>query len=175
MKSSGATKRSGAHTLDPRMPARLSSRGPSRSGFRKLVRARTAAVVILVLLCAGCGGDSKPAAKEPQIGWRRMGAWTGRGNVQSDSFEIASTQWRIKWETTNETPPGAGTFMVRVHSSISGRPLMVAVEPRHGTGKGIALVTEDPRLYHLVIESSAVDWSIQVEEAVVGVPEDPKK
>jgi hypothetical protein len=29
-------------------------------------------------------------------------------------------------------------------------------------------VTEDPRLYHLVIDSDGVDWSIKVEEAVVG-------
>jgi hypothetical protein len=29
-------------------------------------------------------------------------------------------------------------------------------------------VTEDPRLYHLVIDSGGVDWTVQVEEAVVG-------
>ena len=35
-----------------------------------------------------------------------------------------------------------------------------------GNGSGTAYVAEDPRLYHLVIESSGVDWSIAVEEAV---------
>jgi hypothetical protein len=37
-----------------------------------------------------------------------------------------------------------------------------------GDGHGVAYVTEDPRLYHLVVESGGVDWSIKVEEAVVG-------
>jgi hypothetical protein len=56
---------------------------------------------------------------------------------------------------------------VVVHSAVSGRPLQEAVE-HHGDGRGIAYVTEDPRLYHLVINSGGLDWSIKVEEAVVG-------
>ena len=43
-----------------------------------------------------------------------------------------------------------------------------------GNGRGVAYVTEDPRLYHLVIESGGVDWSIAVEEAVVGDVQQPR-
>jgi len=50
--------------------------------------------------------------------------------------------------------------------------LQEAVEHR-GDGRGVAYVTEDPRLYHLVIESSGVDWSIAVEEAVAGEVQSP--
>ena len=39
-----------------------------------------------------------------------------------------------------------------------------------GIGHDIAYVNEDPRLFHLVIESSNEDWSVSVEEGVVGVP-----
>jgi hypothetical protein len=46
---------------------------------------------------------------------------------------------------------------------------MVAVKHR-GTGKDSAYINEDPRLYHLVIDSDYIDWSIAVEEAVVGYP-----
>jgi hypothetical protein len=56
---------------------------------------------------------------------------------------------------------------------VSGRPLQEAVE-HQGDGRGVAYVTEDPRLYHLVITSGGVDWSIQVEEAVVGEVEQPR-
>jgi hypothetical protein len=101
------------------------------------------------------------------VGWRRVGSFSGRGNSQTESFNIESGQWRIKWVTTNEKPAGAGTFQVMVHSAVSGRPMMMAVEHR-GTGRGTAYVNEDPRLYHLVIESSNVDWSVAMEEAVVG-------
>ncbi len=54
-----------------------------------------------------------------------------------------------------------------VHSAVSGRPLKDAVE-QHGNGSGIAYITDDPRLYHLVIDSRGLDWSIAVQEAVVG-------
>lgn len=63
--------------------------------------------------------------------------------------------------------PWAGSFHLVVHSAISGRPLQDAVR-QQGNGHGIAYVSEDPRLYHLVIESSGLDWSVAVEEAVVG-------
>ena len=102
-----------------------------------------------------------------QIGWRPIDSWTGRGDTQTDSFNIESTQWRIKWETKGAAPSGAGSFHVVVHSAVSGRPIAEAVD-HHGDGKGVAYVTEDPRLYHLVIDSSGVDWSIAVEEAVAG-------
>ncbi len=94
--------------------------------------------------------------------------------MQTESFDIASTQWRIKWETKDAASPDVGLFHVVVHSAVSGRPLMDAVEHR-GNGHGIAYVTDDPRLYHLVIDSKGVDWSVAVEEAVVGDVQQPTK
>jgi hypothetical protein len=98
-----------------------------------------------------------------------MASFSGRGDSQTESFDIDSTQWRIKWETKGAASPDAGSFHLVVHSAVSGRPILDAVN-HHGNGHGIAYVTEDPRLYHLVIESSGVDWSVAVEEAVVGNP-----
>jgi hypothetical protein len=97
-----------------------------------------------------------------------VGAWSGREDSQTDSFNIESGQWRIKWTTSNEKTPGEGTFRVTVHSAVSGRPLALAVEHR-GIGHDTAYVNEDPRLFHLVIESHDVDWSLSVEESVLGV------
>jgi hypothetical protein len=87
--------------------------------------------------------------------------------MQTESFDIDSTQWRIKWETKGAAAPGVGSFHMVVHSAVSGRPIMDAVQ-HQGDGHGIAYVTEDPRLYHLVIDSKGVDWYIAVQEAVVG-------
>jgi hypothetical protein len=123
-------------------------------------------LLLAVVAFAACRHESKPRAKQPLIGWRPFESWSGRGNVQTDSFDMMSGEWRIKWKTTNETAPGAGTFRVTVHSAVSGRPLLVAVDHR-GIGHDVAYVNDDPRLYHLVIESSNVDWSIAIEEAVV--------
>jgi len=108
-----------------------------------------------------------------RVGWRPVEKWSGRGSLQTDSFDIGSGQWRIKWETRNETSPDGAIFRVTVHSEVSGRPLAVAIDHR-GTGHGTAYVNEDPRLYHLAIESSGLDWSIAAEEAVVSEATSPK-
>lgn len=118
-------------------------------------------------MLSGCGSAPPPA--KPQVGWRPIVSFSGRGDTQTDSFNMEGGQWRIRWKTSNEDPPGAGTFRLTVHSAISGRPMMAAVD-HNGVGSGVAVVNEDPRLYHLVIDSSAVDWTVSVDEAVVGVP-----
>jgi hypothetical protein len=125
------------------------------------------ALIFAATIAAGCKSAPKPESSHNQIGWRPIGSWSGRGDEQTESFDIGSTQWRIKWETKGAASPGAGSFHVVVHSAVSGRPIQDAI--RHqGDGRGVAYVTEDPRLYHLVIESAGVDWSVSVQEAVVG-------
>jgi hypothetical protein len=140
------------------------------TGTQFTAESRNTIVSVLLLVASAAGGCQSAPHREPharQIGWRPVGSWSGRGDTQTDSFNIESTEWRIKWETKGAASPSSGLFHVVVHSAVSGRPLQEAVEHR-GNGGGVAYVTEDPRLYHLVIDSSGVDWSIAVEEAVVG-------
>jgi len=127
---------------------------------------RSIVAFVLILIAGGCRSPQR-SESHPQIGWRPIGKWSGRGDTQTDSFNIESTQWRIKWETKGAASPGAGSFHLVVHSAVSGRPIQDAVT-QQGDGHGVVYVTEDPRLYHLVIESGGVNWSIAVEEAVVG-------
>jgi hypothetical protein len=134
---------------------------------KSIMAAMRTVLIVAALVSGACRYEPKPAAKPDLVGWRPIGTWSGRGDAQTDSFNIESGQFRIKWATANEKPPGAGRFLLTVHSAVSGRPLMVAVEHR-GNGRDIAYVNEDPRLFHLVIESTAVDWSISVEESVIG-------
>jgi hypothetical protein len=124
-------------------------------------------LLTVTLMAIGCQSETKRVAKPPLVGWRPIGAWSGRGNTQTDSFNIESGQLRIRWETKNEAFPGVGAFKVTVHSAVSGRPIALAVEHR-GDGRDTAYVTDEPRLYHLVIESSDVDWTVVVQEAVTG-------
>jgi hypothetical protein len=127
-------------------------------------------IVFLALFAAwGCRSAPHRTPQPPQVGWRPIGSWSGRGDTQTESFDIESTQWRIKWQTKGAASPGAGSFHLVVHSAVSGRPLADAVT-HQGDGQGIAYVSEEPRLFHLVIESSGLDWTIAVQEAVVGTP-----
>ncbi len=127
------------------------------------------AALLGAIVLPGCGSSpAKQDPKPPQVGWRPIVSFTGRGSEQTESFDIDSTEWRIKWEAKGDAP--AGDFQVIVHSAVSGRPITEAVH-QTGQGHGIAYVTDDPRLYHLVIDSKDLEWSIAVEEAVVGQSE----
>ena len=111
-------------------------------------------------------------AKPPQkhnvaVGWRAVVSFEGSGPSQTESFNIDSGEWRIKWSARSRKSSEPEMLKITVHSAVSGRPLMVAVN-RRGAGHDVAYVNEDPRLYHLVIDSTGVDWSLKIEEAVAG-------
>ncbi len=130
--------------------------------------ALTAALLVPVLFVAAC--NSAPAKPEaPLVGWRHIADFSGRGSTQTESFNIEATQWRIKWEAKGDTNPSTGTLLVMVNSAVSGRPIALGLE-NNGNGKGIAYVTEDPRFYYLVITSENLDWSLSVDEEVLGQP-----
>ena len=124
-------------------------------------------LILAALLTGSCRSQSKPEAKALTVGWRPVGTWSGHGNEQTDSFNIESGQFRVKWETRNEMPPGAGTFKVVAHSGVSGRPIAPVVE-HSGVGLATAYVSDEPRPYFLVIESANVDWSVTVQDGVAG-------
>ena len=84
--------------------------------------------------------------------------------MQTEGF-IGNGSLRVIWETRNEAAPNSGTFGVTVHSGVSGRPLVQAVEHR-GVGRGTAYVSEDPRDFYLLVEAANLDWSVTVEEAI---------
>jgi hypothetical protein len=105
--------------------------------------------------------------------WRSLGSWSGHGLTQTESF-IGNGALRVIWETRNEAAPDTGTFGVTVHSSVSGRPLLQAVEQR-GVGRGTAYVSEDPREFYLVVESSNLEWSVTVEEGISATKAEGKK
>ncbi|MSO56065.1 MAG: hypothetical protein EXQ55_03965 [Acidobacteria bacterium] len=107
--------------------------------------------------------------------WNPLGSWSGRDNAQTESFLSRTGYLRISWETSHETKPAAGRFRLTVFSSISGRPLLTAVNFQ-GVGDDTAYVTEDPRPFYATVESSDVDWKFIVDEGIPAtVEEKPEK
>ena len=80
-----------------------------------------------------------------------------------ESFPSDSGMLRISWKADAITPAAPGGFRVIVHSAISGRPIVVAVDEK-GAGSGTAFVGDEPRMYFISIESQGLDWSLTVEE-----------
>ena len=85
--------------------------------------------------------------------------------MQTDPFISDTGSLRLRWETRNEAAPGTGRFRVTVHSDVSGRPLILAVEAS-GVGRDTAYVIEDPRSFFLAVESANVDWTVAADEGV---------
>jgi hypothetical protein len=85
--------------------------------------------------------------------------------MQTEPFLSDTGSLRISWQTSNEAAAGTGTFRVTLHSDVSGRPLLVAVDAR-GVGRDVAYVSEDPRQFFLAVESTNVDWTVAADEGV---------
>jgi hypothetical protein len=128
------------------------------------IRVRRLAVLGAAVFAVSCR-DAAPPAGEASVVWRPLGSWSGRGSMQTDAFISDSGSLRLRWETKNESAPGAGFFRVTVHSDVSGRPLVLAVDVR-GAGGATAYVSEDPRPFFLAVESAHLDWSVAAEEPV---------
>jgi hypothetical protein len=120
-----------------------------------------------MFIACGCGTVAKPPRRDVVLGWRSVGSWSGHGNYQTDSFDIGTGQWRIKWEASDQPSASEKAFRVDVHSSVSGRFVAVAVD-HPSAGKGIDYVAEDPRGFFLVVESTGLDWKVAVEEGTTG-------
>jgi hypothetical protein len=101
--------------------------------------------------------------------WRQVGSWTGRGNAQTESFTSDTGGFRVRWETRNETSPGAGRLKVVFRSGDSGRPIIEAVNVQ-GIGQDSEEVADNVRWYFLTIESAGIDWKVTVDERLRGQP-----
>ncbi len=130
-------------------------------------------LVTLVMLISSGGCESTQPAADAQVStplaegeWKVVGTWSGRGNGQLETFPIERFTWRVRWKTTNESSPGAGTLHVTAHSADSGRLLAEVVDVR-GVGEDVEYITELPHRYYLVVMSENVDWTLTAEEAVI--------
>ena len=130
---------------------------------------RALIVVALASTCAACRRhDAAPPGKTPQIIWRAVGAWSGHGNRQTESFTRDTGALRVRWETTPTAgASGEAMFRLTAHSAISGRVLQQGVDER-GAGSGVDYVSQDPHVFYLSVESAGLDWKFSVEEGIAG-------
>ena len=95
--------------------------------------------------------------------WEHAGSWSGRGDLETNSFPASSGYLRFTWETSNETKPGEGRFKLSLGSSISGRVSMTVVDSK-GAKRDVAYVSEEARTFYIKVESANVDWKLAVDE-----------
>jgi len=134
---------------------------------------RSRAVLLAALAALAAGGcraraDQPPKPAAQTVAWHRLGAWSGRGNLQTESFTSDTGALRVRWETTPQPGDGStatGAFHLTAHSAISGRPLQEVVD-HTGLGSGVGYVQQDPHVFYVVVESNHLNWKFTVEEAI---------
>ena len=119
-------------------------------------------VSFVVAFAFGCA--QKPTEAQPIVSVTRpVGSWQGRGTATVGDIPSETGRFRITWETSNESPAGAGRFKLTLRSAISGRTIGIVADHK-GTGTGTAEYDEGPRTYDFLVESANVDWKFRVEE-----------
>jgi hypothetical protein len=121
-------------------------------------------IIILMLAGAACDRGAQPQAQEITV-WRPLGNWSGRALLQTDPFLSDTGLLRVTWQARGTSRSNTETFRISLHSDVSGRPLAVVVDHR-GPGSDVAYVNEDPRAFFLVIESTGLEWNVNVAEGV---------
>ena len=140
-------------------------------------RRRVIVAVLGLATIASCRGRETPPVKaaEPQIIWRAVGTWSGRGNRLTESFTSDTGALRVKWEASPAAGVGPGapqTLRITAHSAISGRLLQQVVE-HQGAGSGVDYVSQDPHVFYISVESAGLDWKIAVDEGIAGEVQRP--
>jgi hypothetical protein len=128
---------------------------------------RVAPALAAALIMTGACRSSEPGpAPKAVVVWKPIGAWSGRGDKQTETFTSDGGGFRVHWAMTNETRPGAGRLRVVFRSGDSGREIIEAIDAR-GAGGGLEEVAaERPRWYYLTIESADADWKVSVDERI---------
>jgi hypothetical protein len=87
------------------------------------------------------------------------------GVLQTQPFENDTGMLRVVWQARRTRPSADATLRVYLHSAVSGRRLALAVEHR-GAGGDTTYINEDPRGFYLVIESTGLEWTVDVAEGI---------
>ena len=117
---------------------------------------------LILILASAC---SSPPAEPKQVVavTRVVGSWSGHGTRTVGDVPSETGRFRIFWQTSNESPSGAGRFKLTLRSAISGRTIGIVADSK-GTGSGTADFDEGPRTYDFLVESANLDWTFRVEE-----------
>ena len=130
---------------------------------------RCAAALVVLYAAAGLVTACRPAPAPPKselmTAWQKVGSWSGRTNVQTESFTSETGSFKFLWTSKSDPGDPPGRLQITLHSAVSGRPLVPAVDHR-GDGQDTIYVSEDPREFYVVVEAERTTWTLTVEEGI---------
>jgi hypothetical protein len=95
------------------------------------------------------------------VEWRVVKTWAGTGMKETESFEVASREWRINWSMTDPTFKGAGILQICVHNE--NDQLVSLAANTNNPGSDTSYVRGKGRFY-LKISSANCKWKVTVED-----------
>lgn len=97
---------------------------------------------------------------EPEPTWQEVKTWSGNGIKSTETFSIASKEWRIGWNATNENV--AGILQIYVYKADGN--LVTLASNQQGEGSDVSYVREGPGEFYLEINAANLDWVVTVED-----------
>ena len=123
-------------------------------------------LLLLLVSVGACRSEAHRAQPQSVVVWKPLGAWSGRGDKQTETFTSDTGGFRVHWETAKEAPAGGGRLRVVFRSGDSGREIIEAIDAR-GNGGGTEDVAADrPRWFYVTIESANVEWKVSIDERI---------
>jgi len=95
--------------------------------------------------------------------WQTVKQWSGSGIMTTETFSVASSEWRISWKVEATNPISASGMLVTVYTP--GKRRTVATAMQQGIGSGTSYVHEGPGRYYLEITAFYVSsWTVKIED-----------
>lgn len=89
--------------------------------------------------------------------WRTIKEWAGKGNKQTETFEVTNHEWQLEWAATNERVIGFfGVMLYKANGQYVSMPIN-----QTGEGGGSTYVRGAGK-YYLDITAANLDWEIRV-------------
>jgi hypothetical protein len=100
-----------------------------------------------------------PTVTEKPKTWQPVKTWAGNGAKQTETFGVASSEWRISWQTSNSN---YGILQIYVYDG-KGNMISLAANAQ-GKTNDTTYIHQGPGKYYLSINSCNEDWKITVED-----------
>ena len=113
-------------------------------------------------------GNNTPAStstsSNPEKGWRIVAIINGSASKVSNSFNISSNKWRIKWSYIGNEYSLFSFEVYRIGGNLPVYHLIPVIKPK---GSDVTYIYEGPGEYYMKVNAVNCDkWSIIIEEWV---------
>lgn len=102
-----------------------------------------------------------PVAAAPA--WDTVASWSGTGSKDTETFEVAASEWRIRWKAV---PTSTVANLLDVRAYRDGARASVAnasASDLKAAAEDVSYVRGQPGRYHLSVGGAGLNWTVYAE------------